>query len=146
MKKLSFLLVLLFAASAFSADVTAPVNTANFQTFNQSYRSVGDGTNAQTGDSITADTYAHIGTGAPTLIKSSGGYLDNITFETLCNGTSAYVLADSATSGASYAVVITTIPQVTGTVPINIPFHLRFNNGLAINVTPSTCTAVVSYR
>jgi len=146
MKKWIALLVLLCGVAQ-AADLTDATSTpASRQTYNQGYRAVGDGSNAPTEDSITPNLYTHIGTGAPTVIKASGGYLDNITFETLCSGSTTFILADSATSGSSYATVITTIPAVSGTVPVNIPFHVRFNTGLAINVTYSSCTAVVSYR
>lgn len=140
------LLPFLLVGLANAGDFTAPQNTTNFQTYNQNYRSTGDGNNAQTNDSVTADSYAHVGGGASTVIKTTGGYLDNITFETLCNGTSAYVLADSSFTQTQYATVITTVPTVSGTVPTNIPLHVRFNNGLTIAVVNSTCTAVVSYR
>ena len=80
------------------------------------------------------------------MIKSSGGYLDNVTFLNLCLGSTTFVLADSATSASAYATVIATVPVVSGAVPINVPLHVRFTNGLAINVTHSTCTIAVSYR
>jgi hypothetical protein len=143
MKRLPFL-VLCVGLFVQAADLTDTMNTpSSRQLYNQSYRDTKDGNNAQTTDSVSANSYATV-TGVQTLVKSSGGYLDNITLLSACNGTTTYIIADASAAAGVYATVISTIG--VNTAFVNIPYHIRFNNGLAINVYSSTCPVMVSYR
>jgi len=148
-KLLSVAFALLLGSPIYAADLTAGVVSPNGQVYNAAVRDVKDGTNAPTQDVVTANVYANAIT-TNTVVKASGGYLDNITLLALCSGgTTNYVVADTsvtlAPGAAGYQAIISTIPANT-VAPINIPIHVRFNTGLLLSVFSSTCPVTVSYR
>jgi hypothetical protein len=140
MKKL--LLLLILAGTAQAADITAGVSTPHGQSYNQSFRDIKDGNNAATRDVVSANSLSQT-TAATNAIKTSGGYLDNITINAACSpGT--YVIGDAAAAAATYATVLSTLTVTSAGA--NIPFRGRFSNGLAINTTVSSCTVTASFR
>lgn len=140
---------LLFGATIglFAADLVSSVNTENGVLYNKVYRDGKDGNNYQTMDVITANTFGTTSSSVNS-IKGTGGYLEAINLNAACtNGsTVSYVVADAAASAASYATVISTIIYTSANPIGQIPFKLRFTNGLAINTIVSTCTVTAIYR
>lgn len=135
----------LVSSVAIAADLTDVMNTpSNRQVYNQSFRDTKDGNNAMTTDGVSANSYAFVTTASTFVVKTSGGYLDNVTLGSICNGTTTYIIADSSFGAVNYATVISTIG--TNTQAINLPFHVRFLNGLAVNIVQSSCPVTVSYR
>ncbi len=140
-------LLMLFSSWAHATDYTAGATALNGNSYNKAYRDVKDGTNAETFDMVSANSIA-LTSGFLNTIKSSGGYLDNITFPTACfSSTITYIVADATATAGAYATVISSVQVFSSpAAPFNIPYHGRFVNGLVVNVYSSTCPVTVSYR